>query len=653
MKKIQYLLLFVVSMVVIFLPMYVFALTWTEQTNSGSRDWYGMASSSDGVKLAAIVNNGYIFTSTDSGANWTQRTGSGSRNWYSITSSADGTKLAALVSGGYIYTSTDSGVNWTEQTGAGSRNWATIASSSDGAKLVAINSPGYIYTSTDSGANWIQQTGSGSLAWSSVASSTDGVKLVASVGGGYIYTSTDSGVNWTQRTSSGSLSWSVVASSSDGIKLVAVVGGGNIYTSTDSGVNWTDRSNAGYWYTLASSSDGTKLLTGGSGNYLMFSTDSGANWVQQTSAGARDWYGSGMSSDGTKLAASHLGGYIYASDNSDSTPPTITNVSSDKANGSYTVGEVIDIDVTFSEAVTSTGNVTVTLETGATDRTCTFTVSSSTTGTCNYTVQSGDESSDLTVSTISGTIADAASNSISNFVPTTNLAANKALVIDAIAPTISEVTAIGTSLDTTPAYTFTTNEVGTISYGGSCSSVTTSATLGNNTINFSLLPLGTYSNCTIIVTDATGNASNTLTVSSFSVNAQGSVPVWILQAMSDRESQTNLNPTVSCTEQTAYSPTTGSKCPTVVTNQPNVSTCPRLPTTPKLLKLNMVHPTIKVLQQVLNCKGYSLANTGPGSSGNETNKFGLLTKKALIKFQKENSLTPDGVVGEETRRVVE
>jgi hypothetical protein len=121
----------------------------------------------------------------------------------------------------------------------------------------------------------------------------------------------------------------------------------------------------------------------------------------------------------------------------DITAPTITNVSSDKANGSYTVGEVIDIDVTFSEAVTSTGDVTVTLETGDTDRTCTFTVSSSTTGTCNYTVQAGDTSLDLTVSSISGTIKDAALNAMSNFVPTTNLADNKALVIDTTAPTIS------------------------------------------------------------------------------------------------------------------------------------------------------------------------------------------------------------------------
>lgn len=120
---------------------------------------------------------------------------------------------------------------------------------------------------------------------------------------------------------------------------------------------------------------------------------------------------------------------------SDSTAPTITSVSSDKTNGSYTVGEVIDIDVTFSESVTSTGNVTVTLETGTTDQTCTFTVSNSTTGTCNYTVQAGDTTSDLTVNTISGTIADQATNTMVNFVPATNLAANKSLVIDTTDPT--------------------------------------------------------------------------------------------------------------------------------------------------------------------------------------------------------------------------
>jgi hypothetical protein len=110
--------------------------------------------------------------------------------------------------------------------------------------------------------------------------------------------------------------------------------------------------------------------------------------------------------------------------------PTITSVSADKSDGTYGVGEVIDIDVTFSEAVTSTGNVTVTLETGATDRTCTFTVTNATTGTCNYTVQSGDTTTDLNVNSVNGTIQDQASQLMTDFNPVTNLSANKNIFIN-------------------------------------------------------------------------------------------------------------------------------------------------------------------------------------------------------------------------------
>ena len=77
---------------------------------------------------------------------------------------------------------------------------------------------------------------------------------------------------------------------------------------------------------------------------------------------------------------------------------------------------------------------------------------------------------------------------------------------DTTAPVIAEVTAVTTpSTDTTPDYTFSSDEAGTITYGGSCSSGTTSATSGNNTITFTSLSAGTYSDCTIIVTDSDGN----------------------------------------------------------------------------------------------------------------------------------------------------
>ena len=84
---------------------------------------------------------------------------------------------------------------------------------------------------------------------------------------------------------------------------------------------------------------------------------------------------------------------------------------------------------------------------------------------------------------------------------------------DTTAPVIAEVTAVTTPTnDSTPNYTFSSDEAGTITYGGSCSSSTTSAISGNNTITLVSLSEGTYSDCTITVTDSAGNASSSLTM---------------------------------------------------------------------------------------------------------------------------------------------
>ncbi|HBY74005.1 MAG TPA: hypothetical protein DEG44_04970 [Candidatus Kerfeldbacteria bacterium] len=116
--------------------------------------------------------------------------------------------------------------------------------------------------------------------------------------------------------------------------------------------------------------------------------------------------------------------------------PTVLAVTSTTANGYYKKGTTVDIDVTFSETVTSTGDVTVTLETGSTDRTCTFTIADATTGTCDYTVQAGDTSADLAVKSITGTIVDSSGDSLTVTTPTTNLSAGKQIVIDTTKPTV-------------------------------------------------------------------------------------------------------------------------------------------------------------------------------------------------------------------------
>jgi len=90
---------------------------------------------------------------------------------------------------------------------------------------------------------------------------------------------------------------------------------------------------------------------------------------------------------------------------------------------------------------------------------------------------------------------------------------------DTTAPILAEVTAVTTpDNDTTPSYSFSSTEAGTITYGGSCTSSTTSASSGNNSITFSTLSDGTYDNCTVMVTDNASNSSSSLAVTTFTVN---------------------------------------------------------------------------------------------------------------------------------------
>ena len=56
----------------------------------------------------------------------------------------------------------------------------------------------------------------------------------------------------------------------------------------------------------------------------------------------------------------------------DATVPTVSGVGSSTADGTYKIGDVVSIQVGFSESVTVTGTPQLTLETGATDRTINY-----------------------------------------------------------------------------------------------------------------------------------------------------------------------------------------------------------------------------------------------------------------------------------------
>jgi len=125
---------------------------------------------------------------------------------------------------------------------------------------------------------------------------------------------------------------------------------------------------------------------------------------------------------------------------------------------------------------------------------------------------SGETSYKIRVTTL---VKDVVGNSMSNSYTTSNGFTSA----DVTAPILSQVTAITTpDNDTTPSYTFSSNEAGSITYGGSCTSSTTSASSGNNSITFSTLSNGTYDNCTVMVTDNASNSSSSLSITTFIVN---------------------------------------------------------------------------------------------------------------------------------------
>ncbi|SNY49496.1 autotransporter-associated beta strand repeat-containing protein [Arsukibacterium tuosuense] len=134
----------------------------------------------------------------------------------------------------------------------------------------------------------------------------------------------------------------------------------------------------------------------------------------------------------------------------DAIAPTVTSISSSTANGTYKVGDSIIIQVNFDESVTVTGTPQLTLETGATDRATNYASGSgSSTLTFNYTVQAGDSTADLDYISSSaltlngGTIKDTATNNATLTLASpgaaNSLGANKAIVVDGVAPTVSSV----------------------------------------------------------------------------------------------------------------------------------------------------------------------------------------------------------------------
>ena len=134
----------------------------------------------------------------------------------------------------------------------------------------------------------------------------------------------------------------------------------------------------------------------------------------------------------------------------ETTNPTVTGVDTTETDGTFGIGQTIDITVTFDEAVVVTGTPQLTLETGGSDAVVDYSSGTgSTVLTFVYTVASGHVSSDLdyvgtsSLALNSGTIKDAQNNAavltLASPAASGSLGANAALVIDTDAPAVTGV----------------------------------------------------------------------------------------------------------------------------------------------------------------------------------------------------------------------
>ncbi|MBN1495849.1 MAG: hypothetical protein JXA07_03715 [Spirochaetes bacterium] len=136
----------------------------------------------------------------------------------------------------------------------------------------------------------------------------------------------------------------------------------------------------------------------------------------------------------------------------DNTPPRISSVETAKADGTYPVGEVINIVVEFNETVTlAGGTLNLELNSGGTLNIPAFSDSST---DMDYTVAAGEatpvstplDSSGISLGT-GATLVDAAGNAISNFTPLSNISSASTIYIDGVLPAITSAETMDADVD--------------------------------------------------------------------------------------------------------------------------------------------------------------------------------------------------------------
>jgi hypothetical protein len=256
-----------------------------------------------------------------------------------------------------------------------------------------------------------------------------------------------------------------------------------------------------------------------------------------------------------------------------------------------------------------------------------YTTNNGATYTATYAVAAGQSNTTYPLQISGVSIVDQYGNTIGPF---SGSDVQKTITATAVTGpiTIYQTAPIATpTVNQNPNYGFVSTAVGTIHYGGDCSSPTTSATAGLNTIVMNTLANGVHSNCTITVTDAAGNTSNQLVISPFTV---GMVTTATTSSNSTNAAQLqSLEAQLAQLQAQAAGSTNGSSA---AASSYNFT---------ELLNVGSQDAQVTALQKRLTADGFY--------SGSITGYFGALTKAAVEKFQSAHGIDVKGYVGPSTR----
>lgn len=289
---------------------------WLPATVTGA-NWLSLATSTSGNRMYAAGSSG-IFSSTDYGHTWSGPFSPPAGSWNGVATSSDGNTILAVVPGKAIQVSLNAGVTWNPVASGFASNCIAIACSADATKAIASTATGIVYTN-NSGGVW-SSIGAGADTWSVVAFAGNGSNFAAGNNSGKVVSLVGGSVTVTNKSITG------LIMSADGTKLVACANPGGIYTSANSGTTWTITAAPWTnWSCLAASADYTHIIAGVSNGIIYSTANFGANWIPLTGATNIAWTALVSSADGTKLVgAANIasGGIFYSSPSTQSTTST-------------------------------------------------------------------------------------------------------------------------------------------------------------------------------------------------------------------------------------------------------------------------------------------------------------------------------------------